>query len=131
MAAIAATVLIVEDSDDIRRLMKMVLEIKGYRVLEAINGRQAVERAPLEKPDLILMDLSMPVLNGWEATRQLRLLDETRETPIVAVSAYCGDAKHEDALAAGCNACMHKPIDNQKLDEILSRFLRVRVRQSQ
>ena len=123
MSAITATVLIVEDSDDIRRLMKMVLEIKGYRVLEAVNGRHAVERAPLEKPDLILMDLSMPVLDGYEATRQIRGHPQLQDVPIVAVSAFCDAYNRHKALTAGCIECICKPLDMGLLDGLLRRHL--------
>lgn len=85
------TILIVEDSDDIRTLMKMLLEMKGHRVLEAADGGQAIDRALGERPQLILMDLSMPVMDGWEATRRLRQLEETRRVPIVGLSAHCND----------------------------------------
>lgn len=120
------TVLVVEDSDDIRLMMKVILEMDGYRVLEAANGKQAVERALEERPQLILMDLSMPVMDGWEATRQLRLLKETREIPIVGLSAHCHDEPLELAIRAGCNDCISKPVDEQVLGRILSEFLTVR-----
>jgi CheY-like chemotaxis protein len=123
MAAPQPTILIAEDSDDIRLLLKMFLEMRGYRVVEAEHGQQAVERAAREKPDLILMDLSMPVLNGWEATRQLRQVAELRDTPIVALSAHCHDATRQEALDAGCQACVQKPVDDKTLDKILSQFL--------
>lgn len=118
------TILLVEDSDDIRLLMKMVLEMKGYRVIEATNGRQAIERALEGRPQLILMDLSMPVMDGWEATRQLRLLEQTREVPIVGVSAHCQE-RRELAVRAGCNDCVQKPVDEHVLNRILSEFLTV------
>jgi two-component system cell cycle response regulator DivK len=120
------TILVVEDSDDIRMLMKMLLEMKGHRVVEATNGRQAIERALKEQPQLILMDLSMPVMDGWEATRQLRLLDQFREVPIVGLSAHCHDEPRAVAIRAGCNDCISKPVDDQVLDRILSEFLPAR-----
>lgn len=124
MAAPQPTVLIVEDSDDIRSLLKMFLEMKGCHVLEAEDGQQAVERAPQEKPDLILMDLSMPVLNGWDATRQLRQISAMKDTPIVALSAHCRDGMRQEAIDAGCNDCVSKPIDDKTLEKLLSQFLR-------
>jgi two-component system cell cycle response regulator DivK len=120
------TILVVEDSDDIRLLIKMMLEMKGHRVVEATNGRQAIARA-LEGPlQLILMDLSMPVMDGWEATRQLRLLEQTREVPIVGLSAHCHDEPREVAIRAGCNECISKPVDDRVLNRILSEFLLAR-----
>jgi CheY-like chemotaxis protein len=117
------TILLVEDSDDIRLLLKMVLEMKGYRVAEAANGKQAIERALQELPDLILMDLSMPVMDGWEATRQLRRYERLREVPIVGLSAHCYDERRELAIRIGCNDCIPKPVDNHVLDGILSKYL--------
>jgi CheY-like chemotaxis protein len=119
------TILVVEDSDDIRLLMKMVLEMKGHRVLEAVNGQQAVDKASKEPLHLILMDLSMPVMDGWEATRRLRQLEQTREVPIVGLSAHCHDERRELAIRAGCNDCIAKPIDDQIIARILLDFLPV------
>lgn len=119
------TIMVVEDSDDIRLLLKMVLELKGYRVLEAADGRQAIERALVEPLQLILMDLSMPVMDGWEATRQLRQLEQTRDVPIVGLSAHCYGERRELAIRVGCNDCISKPVDDQILNRILSEFLTV------
>jgi CheY-like chemotaxis protein len=119
------TIMVVEDSDDIRLLIKMLLELKGYRVLEAVNGRQAIERALEEQPQLILMDLSMPVMDGWEATRQLRRLEQTREVPIVGLSAHCYGERRDLAIRVGCNDCIPKPVDDHILNKILSEFLAV------
>ena len=117
------TILLVEDSDDIRLLMKMFLELKGYRVLEAANGQQAIERSLEGLPHLILMDLSMPVMDGWEATRQLRLLEQTREVPIIGLSAHCHDEPRELAIRVGCNDCISKPVDENVLNGILAEYL--------
>ena len=117
------TILIAEDTEDIRHLVKFMLELKGCQVLEAAHGKEAVELAPQHKPDLILMDLRMPVLDGLEATRRLRQIPETKNIPIVALSAHCEDGWHGAAIAAGCDDCIMKPIEDQVLAEILSRFL--------
>jgi CheY-like chemotaxis protein len=117
------TILLVEDSDDIRLLMKMILEMKGHRVVEAINGQQALERASQENLQLILMDLSMPVMDGWEATRRLRQLEKLRDVPIVGLSAHCHDHLREAAIRAGCNDCIPKPVDEEVLSGILKEFL--------
>ena len=117
------TILVVEDSNDIRQLLKIVLELKGYQVIEAADGQQAIKQAIEGQPLLILMDMSMPVMDGWEATRQLRQLEQTRKIPIVALSAHCQGEKRELAIRAGCNDCISKPIDNQALDKILGRFV--------
>ncbi len=117
------TILLVEDFDDTRLMMKMMLETQGYRVVEAVDGREAVEFARHECPDLILMDVSLPVLDGLSATRLIRKIEEICDVPIVAVTAHCRDGIHAEALDAGCNEFMPKPIDFNKLDNILGRFL--------
>ena len=120
-------ILVVEDSEDIRLLMKLMLEMKGHRVVEATNGREALERAGEEHPRLILMDLSMPVMDGWEATRRLRLMEQTRSVPIVGVTAHCRDEGRELALRAGCDDCIPKPLDEGLLEldplQVLNRAL--------
>ena len=121
------TIMLVEDSENIRHSMTTVLRMKGYRVVEAADGLQAVERAPREKPDLILMDLNMPVLDGWEATRRLRRLDETRDTPIIGLSADCEEGWREEAIDAGCDDCLPKPVDARTLNKTLTQFLRRKV----
>jgi CheY-like chemotaxis protein len=109
----AATVLIAEDHLDSRDALRTLLEAFGYRVLEAVNGRQAVDLALAGEPDLILMDIMMPVLDGFEATRELRRHDCMRRTPIIAVTAMEG-AQHL-AIQAGANDYLRKPVDIQRL----------------
>lgn len=108
-----ATILIAEDHLDSRDALRALLEAFGYRVLEAVNGRQAVEIALTEGPDLILMDIMMPELDGFEATRQLRGHDETHTIPIIAVTAMEG--AHQLALQAGANDYVRKPVDIRRL----------------
>lgn len=124
MAAPQHTILLAEDTEDIRSLLKLMLEMKGYRIVEAVHGQQALDLASIEIPDLIFMDLNMPVLTGWEATRQLRLLPEMLSVPIIGLSAHCRDGWRSEALEAGCNECIQKPIDNDALDKVLSQFLK-------
>lgn len=119
------TILIVEDFDDSRAMMKMVLEMKGCLVVEAVNGREAVELAAYQCPDLILMDLRMPVMNGIEATRLILAQAETCHVPIVAISAHCEGDWKEEALDAGAVECVEKPVDFDALDRVLRRFLSV------
>jgi CheY-like chemotaxis protein len=113
------TVLVVEDFEDNRFMMRRLLEMSGYRVVEAVNGKQAVEKAETELPDLILMDLSLPQLDGLAATRQIRARNGLGKVPIVAVSAHDSADFHAEALAAGCNEYVTKPIDFDQLVQLL------------
>ena len=115
-------VLVVEDFEDNRFMMRRLLEMSGYRVVEAVNGNQAVEAAAREHPDIILMDLSLPQLDGLAATRRIREQQGTRRVPIVAVSAHDSADFHAEALAAGCNEYVTKPIDFDQLVDLLSRL---------
>ena len=116
-------VMVVEDFEDNRFMMRRLLEMSGYRVLEAINGEEAVELAQRERPQLILMDLSLPQLDGLAATRRIREHAELQDVPIVAVSAHDTADFHADALAAGCNDYVTKPIDFDQLEALLARLL--------
>jgi len=104
----AKTVLVVEDFEDVRNAMKILVQLGGHEVIEAADGQEAVERAGTHLPDLILMDLAMPVFDGIEATRELRSDPKTSHIPIVAVTSY-GQQFREQALAAGCNEVFDKP----------------------
>jgi CheY-like chemotaxis protein len=108
-----ATILIAEDHLDSRDALRALLEAFGYQVLEAVNGRQAVEIALLHGPDLILMDIMMPELDGFEATRQLRRHRQTNAIPIIAVTAMEG--AHQLAIQAGANDYVRKPVDIRRL----------------
>ena len=119
----AKTVLLVEDFEDNRFMMRRLLEMSGYRVVEAVNGKEAVEKAASERPDLILMDLSLPHLDGLAATRRIRQQDGLARVPIVAVSAHDTADFHADALAAGCNEYVTKPIDFDQLESLLDRLI--------
>ena len=118
------TVLVVEDFEDNRFMMRRLLEMSGYRVVEAVNGNQAVEMAEQESPDIILMDLSLPMLDGLAATRRIRERNGAGRTPIVAVSAHDSADFHAEALAAGCNEYVTKPIDFDQLVQLLDRLLK-------
>ncbi|MGH9941605.1 MAG: response regulator [Pyrinomonadaceae bacterium] len=117
------TVLVVEDFEDNRFMMRRLLEMSGYRVIEAVNGQEAVEAAERDHPDLILMDLSLPLLDGLSATRRIRLQETLKRVPIVAVSAHDTTDFHAEALAAGCNEYVTKPIDFDELENLLKRLL--------
>ncbi|HKG11897.1 MAG TPA: response regulator [Pyrinomonadaceae bacterium] len=115
-------VLVVEDFEDNRFMMRRLLEMSGYRVVEAVNGNQAVEAAERDHPDIILMDLSLPQLDGLAATRRIREQQGSHRVPIVAVSAHDSADFHAEALAAGCNEYVTKPIDFDQLVSLLSRL---------
>jgi CheY-like chemotaxis protein len=119
------TILVAEDDEDNRFIMKMLLEMRGYKVSTAANGQEAIANAERERPDLILMDLRMPLLNGLAATRQLRQHTDAhlRQIPIIALSAYDPAQHRAVAIAAGCNDYVTKPIDYDRLEKLLETFL--------
>ena len=104
-------------------MMRRLLEMAGYSVVEASDGEQAVELAVQKRPALILMDLSLPKLDGLAATRQIRQHRGVRKIPIVAVSAHDSPESRSEALEAGCDEYVTKPIDFDQLDRLLKRFL--------
>jgi CheY-like chemotaxis protein len=117
-------ILYIEDNDDNVYMLKMRLELLGdFEVLAAENGEKGCEMAATEQPDLILMDLEMPVVDGWEATRRLKGSQTTRDIPIIALSAHALGGEREKALAAGCNEFDTKPIEFDRLVETLRRVL--------
>jgi CheY-like chemotaxis protein len=108
-------ILYVEDNDDNIYVLKNRLTRAGYTVLIALNGEDGVAMAVAEKPDLILMDLSLPVLDGWEATRRLKAATETRDIPVIALTAHAMSGDREKALEAGCEDFDTKPVDFPRL----------------
>jgi CheY-like chemotaxis protein len=119
-----ATVLVVDDSADTRAVLRGTLAFHGYRVVEAADGREAVEVALRECPDLILMDLNMPVLDGLAATEQIReLRDRCGDVPVVAVTAFDTYGMREAALEAGCNAYLLKPLALDEVESVIAGLL--------
>lgn len=116
-------VLLVEDTEDNRFMMRRLLEMSSFEVVEAVNGEEAVRMAGDEQPDIILMDLSLPVVDGLGATRRIRALPALTGVPIIAVSAHDTADFHSEALAAGCNAYITKPIDFAELEELVGKLL--------
>ena len=116
-------ILVVEDYDDSRQMMKTFLEMYGYDVLEARDGYEAVEKAVEEQPNLILMDVAMPALDGVQATNVIRQHDSLADVPIVAITAY-GDFYKDRARKAGCNEVLNKPVDIMKLEPMVRQYLR-------
>lgn len=118
-----ATVLLVEDTEDNRFMMRRLLEMAGYQVVEATNGEEAVKVARAESPSVILMDLSLPVIDGLAATRLIRKLPDCQRTPIIAVSAHDSSDFQLEAIEAGCNSYITKPIDFNELEELIVQLL--------
>jgi two-component system, cell cycle response regulator DivK len=102
-------VLVVEDDADNRRIISTVLSVEGYEVVEATDGVEALAQARAERPDLILMDLALPNMDGWEATRRLKGDPKTRSIPVVALTAVAMRGDEEHARAAGCDDYVPKP----------------------
>ena len=113
-------ILLVEDTEDNRLMMRRLLELSGYEVSEAINGVEAVLAAESETPNIILMDLSLPIVDGLAATRRIRKLPGFATIPIIAVSAHDTADFHAEALAAGCDAYITKPIDYTELENLIT-----------
>ena len=108
-------ILLVEDNEMNRDMLSRRLIRKGYEVVMALDGQQAVEAAGAQKPDLILMDMSLPVIDGWEATRQIKAAPETRAIPVIALTAHAMSDDREKALQAGCDDYDTKPVDLPRL----------------
>src|ERR1044072_3721819 len=117
------TVSLVEDTEDNRFMMRRLLEMTGYRVIEAMNGEEAVKLAEAESPSLILMDLSLPVIDGLAATRLIRKLPDLELTPIIAVSAHDTSDFQSEAIEAGCDTYVTKPIDFNELELLIAKLL--------
>jgi len=107
-------ILVVEDVDFNRDLVVQLLEDK-YQVIEAVDGKEGVSIAAKEKPELILMDLSLPVMDGWEATRKIKADTDLRSIPVIALTAHAMKGDEEKALAAGCDDYLVKPLDEDEL----------------
>jgi CheY-like chemotaxis protein len=112
-----ARILLVEDNEMNRDMLSRRLARKGYEVVLAVDGDEGVAMAKSQQPDLILMDMSLPVLDGWEATRAIRAEPATRAIPIIALTAHAMDGERAKALEAGCNDFDTKPVDLPRLLE--------------
>jgi len=116
-------ILVVEDVDFNRDLIVQLLEDK-YQVIEAVNGKEGIEIAQRERPDLILMDLSLPIMDGWEATRRLKADADLRLIPVIALTAHAMKGDEEKALSAGCEDYLAKPINEDELMGKIERHLK-------
>ena len=108
-------ILLVEDNEMNRDMLSRRLQRRGYEVLIAVDGQEGVALAQTEAPDLILMDMSLPVMDGWEATRQLKAASETMAIPVIALTAHAMSGDREKAMEAGCDDYDAKPIDLPRL----------------
>jgi len=118
------TILVVDDFDDTRLLLRIWLERRGFRVVEAENGLEAIKLATSETPDLIIMDMEMPRLDGLSATRRIREVPSLSKVPIVAVSAYGADQFRELALATGCDEYVSTPFEPTALETIIRTLIK-------
>lgn len=118
-----ARILIVEDNPDNRTLITDILTALEYEVIEAIDGEQGIQKAEEEQPDLILMDLSLPQMDGWTATTRIKAQEALKDTPIIALTAHAMIGDRERAIEAGCDDYISKPIDLKELQEKLTKYL--------
>ena len=117
------TILIVEDFDDIRRMLKVLLEFEEFQVVEAATGSEALEAIKKQPPDVILMDLALPGFDGFETIRRIRATDGFQNTPIIVLTAYTAPSTYETAFSAGSDYFMAKPIDFDELAALLKQIL--------
>jgi two-component system, cell cycle response regulator DivK len=115
-------VLIVEDYEDSRSFMKFLVESYGHQVIEAKDGIEAVDLFKLHKPDLVLMDMSLPTVDGLIATKFIREFNGSKHIPIIAVTAF-GNLYHKQAIEAGCDELINKPVDFDTIDSVLTNYL--------
>ena len=116
-------ILIIEDQEDNRVIMRDLLSSAGYALIEAVDGEEGVKLACRERPDLILMDIQLPVLDGYEATRRIRAVAELKSTPIIAVTSYALSGDEAKTRAAGCNSYVAKPFSPRELLARVREFL--------
>jgi two-component system, cell cycle response regulator DivK len=124
-------ILLVEDNEMNRDMLSRRLQRKGYEVFMAVDGAQGVAMAIAENPDLILMDMSLPVMDGWTATRQIKANSQTQTIPVIALTAHAMSGDREKALEAGCDDYDTKPIELPRLLEKIELFLAKKVNASQ
>jgi len=116
-------ILLVEDNEMNRDMLSRRLTRRGFEVIFAVNGQEGVDLAVSERPDIILMDLSLPVLDGWEATRRVKADDATRSVPIIGLTAHAMSGDREKAIEAGCDDYDTKPVEIERLIDKIERLL--------
>jgi CheY-like chemotaxis protein len=117
------TILLVEDNDDNRAIYRTILTYGGFRVIEAVDGEEGIERARRDQPALILMDISIPKIDGWTATRALKLDASTTHIPIVALTAHASPGDRARAMEVGCASYLAKPVEPRRVLEEVRRLL--------
>lgn len=117
-------VLVIEDNEKNRYLISFILKGEGFDVIEAVTGEEGVEKAMNERPDLVLMDIQLPGIDGLEATRRIRALPVNGNIQIIALTSYAMSGDRERALAAGCNGYVEKPINPDTIIEEIRRYLK-------
>jgi len=120
---VSKRILIVEDQEDLRAILRDYLAASGYIVIESVNGADSVTKAASERPDLVLMDIQLPVLDGYDATRQIKALPGFAAIPIIAVSSFAMKGDEEKARGAGCDDYVTKPYGPVQLMRIIRGFL--------
>jgi len=116
-------VLLVEDQEDNRKIIRDLLTASGFELIEAVTGKEGVAAAAREKPDLILMDIQLPGLDGYEATRRIRSNPDLKQTPIIAVTSYALSGDDKKAYAAGCDGYVTKPFSPRELLQKIREYL--------
>jgi two-component system cell cycle response regulator DivK len=116
-------ILVVEDTEDNRRILRDLLTRAGYELIEAVDGESGVAMATAHRPDLILMDIQLPVFDGYEATRRIRANPDTRAIPIIAVTSYALSGDESKVLAAGCDGYVAKPFSPRKVLALVQELL--------
>ncbi len=119
----APTILVVDDNRDSRELVLKVLSRQGFRLLEAADGKEALAAIAAQKPDLVLLDLSLPEMDGFEVARHLKAQENYRNMPVIAITAHAMKGDREKALAAGCDGYITKPINVRELPGQIREFL--------
>lgn len=117
-------ILVVDDNQDSRELVVKVLKNKGYQMIEAVDGEDALEKALAEQPDLVLMDISIPKIDGYEVTRRLKSREDFKKTAIVALTAHAMKGDREKALSAGCEGYITKPVNIRELPEQIKLYMK-------
>jgi two-component system, cell cycle response regulator DivK len=118
-----AKILVVEDNEINRDMMVRRLQRRGYTIITAVDGQQGIDMTQSESPDIVLMDMSLPVVDGWEATRQIKSNPDVRHIPVVGLTAHAMVGDRDKALNAGCDDYATKPVEYEKLIELINRLI--------